>query len=146
MSLKVWCVSYYTGLGYSDSSELFLTESDAKIFAENRIAGGCKDVKYFETTDIWGFTARHFSEKIINIIANRLDEDGNCVHLYESDSSDESLEDEIRRTAAEVEEFSDFSCDIWNTFESTGLDVYALSCAWIYRGMLYHYTDTLEVF
>ena len=145
MALKVWCVSYYTGLGYSDSSELFLTESEAKIFAENRIAGGCKDVKYFETTDIWGFTARHFTDKIINIIANRLGEDGNCVHLYESDASEESLEEELERTAAEAG-IKDFSCDIWNVFDSTGIDIYALSCAWTYRGELKHYTDTLEVF
>lgn len=145
MALKVWCVSWYNGLGYSDRSELFLTELEAKNFAINRIAGGCKDVKYFETTDIWGFTARHFSEKITALVDDRTDNEGRC-NIWEYDGVEETLEDEIRRTAAEVKEFSDFSCDLWSTFESTGLDVYALSCAWIYRGILFHYTDTLEVF
>ena len=143
--IKVWCVSYYNSLGYSDSSDLFLTKLEAEIFAENRIAWGCKDVKCFETTDIWGFTANHFLEKITALVDNRTDNKGSC-NIWEDDENDETLEDEIQRIAAEVKEIREFSCDLWNTFESPGLDVYALSCAWIYKERLYHYTQTLEVF
>lgn len=140
MALKVWQVSWNN----SDNIELFVDEYSARLFEENRRADGYEP-KVFEVTDIWNYTARHFAEKITDIITNRLGEDGNCVALYESDASEESLEEELERTAAEAG-ILEFSCDIWNTFESPGLDVYALSCAWTYRGILFHYTDTLEVF
>lgn len=145
MSLKVWCVSYYTGLGYSDSSVLFILEREARLYAENRIAGGCKDVKCYQVTDIWNYTARNFSEKISTIIENRTNEDGNCVGFYEVEGMEQSLEDEINIAAIEAG-LKDFSCEIWSVFESSGIDIYALSCAWTYNEKLYHYTDTLEVF
>lgn len=145
MEHKVWCVSYYTGLGYSDASKLFLSEIDARKFADERITHGCIDVKCFRTRDIWSFTAKHFEEKLIELIGDRYNESmESCTHLFSSEEFDESLEEELVRVAKEVD-LEDFSCDIWKTFDSPGLDVYALSCAWTYDGTLHHYTDTLEV-
>ena len=120
-------------------------ESEAKIFAENRIASGCKDVKCYQVTDIWNYTALNFSEKISLIIESRTNENGNCVGFYETEGMEQSLEDEINMAAIEAG-LEDFSCDIWNVFENPSCDIYALSCAWTYRDELYHYTETLEVF
>jgi hypothetical protein len=132
-------------LGYFDGSELFLTEREAKLFAEKCIAGGCKDVKCYQVTDIWNYTARNFSEKISTIIESRTNEDGNCVGFYEVEGMEQSLEDEINIAAIEAG-LKVFSCEVWNVFGNPGVDIYALSCAWIYNEKLYHYTDTLEVF
>lgn len=145
MSLKVWCVSYYIGLGYSDSSELFLTERDAKLFAERRVEGGCKDVKCYQVTDIWNYTARNFSEKITAIIESRTNEHGSCVGFYEVEGMDQSLEDEINMAAIEAG-LKDFSCKVWNVATTSFCDFYALSCTWTYNEKLYHYINTLEVF
>lgn len=144
MSLKVWCVSYYSGFGYHDHSELFLTERKAKIFVENRVTAGCKDIKCCQVPDIWNYTARHFEEKIDDLLERRTSDEG-CCFPWEMEDSSETLEEELIRTAAEAG-IKDFSCDIWNVFESPGIDIYSLSCAWTYRGELKHYTDTLEVF
>ena len=141
MALKVWCVSYYIGLGFADSSILFISEREAKIDAENLIARGYKDVKCYQVTDIWEYTARFFSEKISNIIESRTNEDGSV--MVHNDNG--FIEDEIKEVAANAG-LEDFSCDVWTVFETSSYDVYALSCAWTYRGELHHYTDTLEVF
>ena len=139
MSLKVWCVSWNSGI----NTELFINEREARIFEENRRSDGYES-KVFEVTDIWYYTARHFEEKIADLIERRTSDNG-CCPPWETEDSSETLKQELIRTAAEAG-IKDFSCDIWNTFESPGIDTYALSCAWIYRGRLYHYTDTLEVF
>ena len=145
MSLIVWCVSYYTGLDYSDRSELFLTEREAKLFAENCTAGGCKDVKYYQVTDIWNYTARNFSEKITAIIESRTNKLGSCEGFYEVEGMDQSLEDEINMAAIEAG-LKDFSCKVWKVATISFYDFYSLSCAWTYNEKLYHYINTLEVF
>ena len=143
MSLKIYQVSWATPISHHDYCELFLSKREAENFAEKKIKGNVAiDVRFAEVTDIWHYTAKNFGEKIALIIESRTDNDNNTT-MY--DENDVCIVDELEEAAAEAG-LEDFSCDCWCTFENSGIEVYALSCAWTYRDELHHFTETLEVF
>lgn len=85
---------------------------------------------------------------IMNVINERTNESGS-VTLYKEVFNGTNY-DEIRIDDEIIERCKDFpvelSIDIWCCFESPGVDVYALSIAWIEDGKPQHYTDTLNCF
>lgn len=132
--LKLWQVRWSTLLTNSDYTQLFFSKENAEYFAIEK-AGIISEVN-----DIWEYTARNFGEKITTMIEERTDKDGMFTMWYKEDKS---FEQEVMELATEAE--LDCSCEIWCTFDNSDVEVYALSVAWVYRGELHHYTNTLEV-
>lgn len=139
--LKVLQVSWASKYSSHIYSKLFFSPIEAEDFKNERIAEGALNVKLSEVTDIWEFTARNFSEKIATVIELRLCDNG----AFDMWKNDLAFEDEINELA-EAAHLRDFQCECWKVFSSSGLEVFALSCVWTFRGELHHYVDTLEVY
>ena len=119
----------------------FFPPLEAEVCKNDRIAEGSLNVKLSEVTDIWEFTARNFSEKIAAVIESRQCDNG----AFDMWKNDFAFEDEIYELA-DAAHLRDFECECWNVFNSPGLEIYALSCVWTFRGVIHHYIDTLEVY
>lgn len=138
--MKLWNVDWTSAFSNHVYSELFFTEREADEFMEDH--AGASYIKKYQVEDIWHFAARNFERVIIDVIANRVSEDGN-VSIWNDE--DVSIEEEIEALAEEFG-IKQFSCERWETFGNPGISIYAFSAAWVYNGEFHHYTDTWEMF
>lgn len=133
--MKIWCVSYYSGLGYNDSSRLFLTKEEAQNFYYN-LHSSC-ECKMFQTTDIWHWCARHFRRVVNEIVALR-DSGDNFTYIY-------GLVEELRETAKHCG-IKEFCADlVWGDVSwEKDSDTCFLSVAWYYDNKLEHMMFKME--
>lgn len=140
--MKIYMVEWVNPLSGRNYTEIFINKEEAlKIFEEKSDDSALEEVKITKVTDIWGFTAENFSKKITEVMFARINEDGNFSLEKDGITFSEEL-DELAKAAG----LEDFDCNFECMFESPAYDVYALSCAWTYRGELHHFTEKLEVF
>lgn len=140
--MNIYMVIWANPLDGRSHSETFISkEKTFKFLKEKLDDSALKEIRITKVPDIQSLVAKNFSEKITEVMFARMDYDGNFSLEKDGITFPEEL-DELAKAAG----LEDFDCNFECMFESPAYEVYALSCAWTYRGELHHFIEKLEVF